>query len=93
MFVKYDCGCIGIPFRSDYPEISGAFRKENQAIIIKVCDIETYGNEYSFFIRDMTGKTYECVTEFEQKIIIGKINSLITRGYALTEIRHLLKEH
>jgi len=87
MFVKYDCGCIGIPFKKE------VFSEVNSAIIIKVCDIETYGNEYSFFIRDMTGKTYECVTEFEQKIIIGKINSLITRGYALTEIRHLLKEH
>jgi hypothetical protein len=86
MFVKWECGCLGIQiFHESRPVVS---------IVFKVCDDDN--DPFGMCIRDMSNKassavTYSEMTELEQKTLIENINLLIIKGTQLNEIRRMLK--
>jgi hypothetical protein len=75
MFVKFDCGCIGILREGDDP------------VIVKGCDGE---DDLGFWVRGhMDKKGYVKVAILETHLI-QQIGRLISDGYALRNIRNVL---
>ncbi len=78
MFVKYSCGCIGIPNGKD------------KAIIVKACDDE-YNGEYSMFERIIQEKKFEIIHTIREEKIVKELGKLISDGYALREVKNILQ--
>jgi hypothetical protein len=81
MFVKFNCGCIGIKQISADGELLAP-------IIVKACDGEA---EYSFYRRNhMRFKAYERLPLLEEDAIIKALGGLIGDGYDLRTMRRVL---
>jgi len=85
MFVKFECGCIGI--------IHG-HSNQNRAktIVVKACDDGNVGGLLSFLYRDMSDKRYNAMAKAEEDEFVRGIDILIADGYDLREMRRILKE-
>lgn len=78
MFVKFDCGCVGM-------------RLEDIDYVITSCDrsCEDIG-EYAFYERDMSDKEVVPLSKAERKLLVMNIQRFIFEGQCLGVIRGLL---
>ena len=81
LFVKFDCGCIGIN-----PDIGIT----GIPIVIDACD-DDYPKNISFHGRDMADKEWEFLPPEEQAAWMWKLDRLIRDGQDLVELRSILK--
>jgi hypothetical protein len=75
IFVKFICGCVGIPVDQKY------------AIIVHPCDGE---GDICFCCRDMEDKDYTYMEASEGKEYVKKIGSLIADGHDLRQVKAVL---
>ena len=83
MFIKYDCGCIGIELR------------DGSKFTVVVCDAPWEGvRDEPFMIeegmRTCRGEPNALPLDEEKSSLI-EMGKLITEGYKFREIKHLLK--
>jgi hypothetical protein len=80
MFVKFNCGCIGIPGCDQHPPIC-----------IDACDDS---DGLSFIPRgDLSKKPFTLLPPEEAGDLCAKINALMADGHGLQEIRYILKTY
>jgi len=79
MFVKFSCGCIGV--QSNNPK---------KTYIISICDIDMNDSNPLFTIRDMSGKTFEPVSNQEFEDLFLSIGKLVGDGHKFRTIQTLL---
>ena len=81
MFVRFDCGCVGL-------------RLEDIDYVIEPCDYSS-GEDIGrlcFYERDVSDKQSKPLTKAERKHLVMRIGRLIHEGQALSRIRYFLKE-
>lgn len=80
MFVRFDCGCIGI-------DAVGAHTR----VCIKPCDAERDDPTVMFYQRDLTDKTVERhLTPKECRELVEEVGSLVADGHRMREVRALI---
>lgn len=79
MFVKYECGCVGIPMEHD----------KKFALLVDVCD-DPDGDSTTFLTRNMDGKSTSPVDLESQRRYISRVARLIGDGYRFRTIKRLL---
>jgi len=86
VFVKYSCGCIGLP-----PTLWGEIE---QSLIIEACDTSGYLDDGDcFLLRDMNDKTFEYLPMEETLLRLNRIASLIHDGQALRELKRIINQN
>jgi len=78
--VRYSCGCIGFA-----PSVPG-----NKSIIIDACDKDAYSDDIGLFTRHMENKSFTPLSEREQEEYYTAIQSLVSGGNRMKEIKRLL---
>ena len=80
MFVKFDCGCVGI------------VREANQCpVIVDHCDRDVNDDgSLGFSKRDMRTKSYSPVSTEAENKLIREIGSAMADGYALRQVQNIL---
>jgi hypothetical protein len=76
MFVKFECGCVGI--------LDG----DRDPILVDACDRREDG--LGFWRRDMSGKSHKPLEPEEKEKLIGEIDLLLGDAYRYREVRRLL---
>ena len=75
VFVKYDCGCIGIPISS------------TACILVDACDQQADEYDLGLGIREMREvKSYSPISLEEQEALVIKLGRLVRRGYQLEDL-------
>jgi|GEM_PF-3026610 len=83
MFVKFDCGCIGI--------INLQGDADERPVVVKPCDGDG-DPPLDLFRRDMSDKGYEPLDPDKASELLHELGLLIGQGYQLREVRWLLRE-
>jgi len=87
MFVKWECGCIGI-----VPEVTEP--ESGKAVIIKPCDLSkeevALGHDLSWCLRYMGGKQYVPLDAAESERLHNEIQKAFANAAAMTTIRSLV---
>lgn len=82
LFVKWDCGCIGLPAVD-----------KGKAIIIEPCDGDHYDDRrIRIGTRNMSQKNSEEVSSAYAEQLLDELCGLVVDGYKLREIRCLLEK-
>lgn len=82
MFVKFECGCIGI--------IGGhAEEHRKNTVALQVCDNEE--SSFCFMYRDLSDKSYNIMSDNEVKEIIRAIDQLVADGYLIKRFTNTLQ--
>jgi len=86
VFVKYACGCIGLP-----PTLWG---NVEQSLIFKICDPTPYDGPGGFcmILRDMAKKEFEYLSLNETNEIMREISGLVHDGYSMKAVRILINQ-
>lgn len=85
MFVRFDCGCLGLA------NVQGG--SKGHAIIIKPCDLpaECYPEDTSFYFRDMSDKGTQPLSDEASAKIVDEVSRLIAQGHKFQAVRNLLR--
>jgi hypothetical protein len=86
MFVKFDCGCVGIM------DMSGT-QVTGNPVIFRVCDADTNRDLHEPLCcvrREMHGKTYKKLSAIEESEFIKGLDIRLSEGYAFRELRSVL---
>lgn len=76
LFVKFECGCIGLPAGED-----------GRAWLVQTCDGD---GEVAMSFRQMDGKTAEPVPPSRAELLLRTICGLIGDGYRMRDVRRAL---
>lgn len=75
VFVKYSCGCIGIPLSS------------TACILIDACDKQAEEYDLGIGIREMREeKSYSPISLEEQEVLVNKLGYLVHLGYRMKDL-------
>lgn len=79
-FVKYSCGCVGIPFYD-----------QGEALLFFQCDAPRESpNGTTLHVRDMDGKTSEPLTPEKAMVHVRNVGDFVGQGFSFQEIKRLL---
>ncbi len=81
LFVKWECGCIGLP-----PEITEPYN--GQSVILEPCDSSDL--ELYWFMRDQSGKKYKPLDEIETSLMNTKIQAALADAGRFRDIKRAL---
>lgn len=84
MFVKFDCGCIGIV------NLQG----DDRPVVVKPCDggPSDLDRPLGLYRRDLSDKRYEPLPGDEAEKLLRELGNLVCEGYQLRQVRWLLAE-
>lgn len=79
MFVRWECGCIGVQSNHQNTE---------KDVVFFACDGD--GDDYLSAYRKMESLTFEPLTGDEENCLVGKLSGLIGHGYRFRTIKKAL---
>jgi hypothetical protein len=85
MFVRFDCGCIGLV---DVPGDA-----EGRPVVLDPCDTpsDCYDTPLSLYRRDMGDKGYEPLDAERTVELLTEMGQLMGEGYRYRQIKNLLR--
>jgi hypothetical protein len=92
MFVKFDCGCVGLIIGPAVLDLQPNLNAED-VILIDACDRDQYDNPlcFGYGSRSFAGKTFEPLNAVEVKKLADEIHDLMSAGYRLQTIKAMLR--
>lgn len=77
MLVRYDCGCVGIPWG------------DSKGLLFRACDDED--SEPTMFLRNMEGKTFTELGKDEEELCIKGVQNLMNYGHRYLRLQDEFK--